>query len=204
MSWREPQPFVGVGLHLGQGREPTGLCVVEVQDRVGTETTPAGHHYLVRYLERLPTGTPYPTIAERLHEILAGLRSRTEEAPRVYVDATGHGEPAVKLLHAGLFDCLFWTVYFNHGDQRHREGKTIRLGKMCLVTSLLVLLQGDRLLLVQSREAEILAQELREYEVKVTPDANERYGAFRVGTQDDLVTALGLAVQIEPGGWYVG
>ena len=48
MRYGEPQPFVGVGLHLGQGREPTGLCVVEVQDRVGTETAPAGH----------PTGKP--------------------------------------------------------------------------------------------------------------------------------------------------
>ena len=26
-------------------------------------------------------------------------------------------------------------------------------------------------------------------------DANDRYGAFKVGTQDDLVTALGLALQ---------
>ena len=25
MSYREPQPYVSVGLHLGQGREPTGL-----------------------------------------------------------------------------------------------------------------------------------------------------------------------------------
>lgn len=77
------------------------------------------------------------------------------------------------------------------------------MSRIILVTRLQVLLQGDRLHLVQSPEAEILAQELREYEVKVTPDANERYGAFRVGTQDDLVTALGLAVQEDPrfSGW---
>lgn len=34
-----------------------------------------------------------------------------------------------------------------------------------------------------------------EYEVKVSEDANDRYGAFKVGSQDDLVTALGLALQ---------
>lgn len=28
-------------------------------------------------------------------------------------------------------------------------------------------------------------------------DANDRYGAFAVGTHDDLVTALGLAVQTD-------
>lgn len=41
----------------------------------------------------------------------------------------------------------------------------------------------------------ILAEELLEYEVKVAEDANDRYGAFKVGSQDDLVTALGLALQ---------
>ena len=32
-------------------------------------------------------------------------------------------------------------------------------------------------------------------------DANTRYGAFRVGTQDDLLNALGLAVQEDIAPW---
>ena len=47
-------------------------------------------------------------------------------------------------------------------------------------------------------EADRLARELLDFEIRVTEDANERYGAFRVGSQDDLVTALGLATQKEP------
>lgn len=41
------------------------------------------------------------------------------------------------------------------------------------------------------------------YELRVDDNANDRYGAFRVGTHDDLVTALGLAVQVDPrlSGW---
>jgi hypothetical protein len=35
-------------------------------------------------------------------------------------------------------------------------------------------------------------------ESRVDENANDRYGAFRVGTHDDLVTALGLAVQWTP------
>ena len=35
------------------------------------------------------------------------------------------------------------------------------------------------------------------YEIRVSEDANDRYGAFRTGTHDDLVTALGLAVQTD-------
>jgi hypothetical protein len=32
----------------------------------------------------------------------------------------------------------------------------------------------------------------------VSEDANEKFGAFKVGTHDDLVTALGLAVLEDP------
>jgi hypothetical protein len=40
-----------------------------------------------------------------------------------------------------------------------------------------------------------LARDLLAYQVRVDPDANDRYGAFRVGRYDDLITALGLAPQ---------
>lgn len=43
-----------------------------------------------------------------------------------------------------------------------------------------------------------MARELMEYDIRIEADANTRYGAFTVGTQDDLVTALGLAVSQKP------
>jgi hypothetical protein len=76
------------------------------------------------------------------------------------------------------------AVYFNHGDRRvvvdHRE---IKLGKAFVVTRLQTLLQAHRIHLPESEEASILAEELLKYEVKVAEDANDRYGAFRVGIQ---------------------
>jgi hypothetical protein len=42
-----------------------------------------------------------------------------------------------------------------------------------------------------------------EYEVRVSDDGHDRYGAFRTGKHDDLVTALGLATQAMPGRVYV-
>ncbi len=57
------------------------------------------------------------------------------------------------------------------------------------------LLQTKRLRLPKNSDAEALAHELRNYEIRVDENANDRYGAFKVGTHDDLVTALGLAVQ---------
>lgn len=51
MSFRDPQPFVGVGLHLGQDREPTGFCVAQIQDRTGPLW--AEDHFPIRHLDRL-------------------------------------------------------------------------------------------------------------------------------------------------------
>jgi hypothetical protein len=47
-------------------------------------------------------------------------------------------------------------------------------------------------------ESQALARELQDYEIRVDQDANDKYGAFKVGTHDDLVTALGLAVLDDP------
>jgi hypothetical protein len=52
--------------------------------------------------------------------------------------------------------------------------------------------------LPRTGEADALSRELLDYEIKIDQDANEKYGAFKVGSHDDLVTALGLAVQEEP------
>ncbi len=46
-------------------------------------------------------------------------------------------------------------------------------------------------------EAEIFAHELCEHETRIDPDANARYGSFPLGTQNDLVNAMSLAVQRE-------
>src|SRR5436190_2095429 len=60
------------------------------------------------------------------------------------------------------------------------------------------LLQTGRLHLPRTREAEQTGKELLNYEIRVDQDANDNYGAFKVGSHDDLVTALGLATQVEP------
>jgi len=35
-----------------------------------------------------------------------------------------------------------------------------------------------------------MSRELETYEIKVSEDANDRYGAFKTGAHDDLATAL--------------
>src|ERR1039457_1945602 len=45
------------------------------------------------------------------------------------------------------------------------------------------------------QQARALARELQTYEIRVNARAHATFGAFKPGTHDDLVTALGLATQ---------
>lgn len=158
--------------------------------------------FIIRHLERLSAGAKYPQIATRLGEIITGakLRARGRRSYRkepdvaVYADVTGLGEPVLDILAKVAKEVR--AVYFTHGDRRTVESyNQITLGKAWLVARLQALLQTDRLDLPDTEEARRLAKELLDYEIAVTEDANERYGAFKVGSQDYHVTSIGLACQ---------
>jgi hypothetical protein len=187
------------GIDIGQRRDPTAICVAELQSRPGP--TRAEIHYLIRHLDRLPLRTPYPDVARRLRDLCSSVAHRSGESPTVYVDATGVGLPVLDIPKAAATNARVVGVFFTHGDRRDEKNGEVRLGKAFLVSRLQALLQTGRLHLPRTAEADALAAELRDYEIRVSEDANEKYGAFRVGTHDDLVTGLGLAVQVDhPGG----
>ena len=188
-----------IGIDIGQRRSHTAICVAEAEWRENEERGEV--HFDIRYLERLPLGAPFPEVATRLAELAQTIQQRTVRRPCAYADLTGLGPPVLDLLRkAGS-----WVVpvYFTYGDQRSEDkesgGMKILLGKAFLVSRLQTLLQTGRLHLPKSDEARKLSDDLLAYEITVVEDANDRYGAFRVGPQDDLVTALGLAVQVDPG-----
>lgn len=186
---------VAIGIDIGQKRDPTAICVAESTQRTGPGQTPK--HYAVRYLQRLPLGTPYPHVARRLAEICQRASCR-REAPEIFVDATGVGTPIVDMLRTALpAGQHLWAVFFVHGDHRrvHAQQHKITLGKAFLAKRLQALLNHRRIHLPQTPEALALARELQNYEIRVDDKGTDRYGAFRHGTHDDLATALGLAVQ---------
>jgi hypothetical protein len=193
---------VNIGIDLGQKRDPSAIAVAELDLRGPKEED----HWVIRHLERLPLGTPYPEVAERLGTIItraraAATRPTDKYGPgfHVYADATGVGQPVVDILKAAGQQVT--PVYFTFGDKRTAENGTVTLGKGWLVSRLQALLQTRRLHLPRTTEAEALAEELLDYEIKVDPDGDAKFGAFRVGQHDDLVTALGLAVQAKPAVW---
>jgi hypothetical protein len=195
---------VSVGVDIGQKVDPTAIAVVEAV-RKDEEWA-----FLTRHLERLPLGTPYKDAAQRTSEIVAGVRDRMLASSAsgrlerggiaLYVDATGVGAPIVEILkeRIGPRVCTIRAVYFTHGDRLTRREDGLSLGKAYLVSRMQALLQLKRIELPRTRVAEELAEELLDYEIRVDEDANDKYGAFKVGAHDDLVTALGLAVFQDP------
>jgi hypothetical protein len=176
-----------VGLDLGQVQDYTALAVVQ---RAGSKD-PAVQ---LRYLQRFQLATPYPTIVQRVAELMATPPLR--EQASLVVDRTGVGGAVVDLLTDAHLSPVAVTITAGH--QVHRESKRhYNIPKRELVGCLQVLLQTGRLKIASALpESEILVKELLNFQVKITAAAHDSYGVWREGAHDDLVLALALAT------WY--
>jgi len=208
----EPVIFLTIGMDLGQRRDPTAIAVLELIDHTTNRAAPS-FRYETRHIERLPLGTKYPAVAARLAEV---QRNATQAAYQAHFNRTGSADvriavttfidatgavPALDMFREQGLDVV--PCFFTHGDRRTEQGDTVTIGKAWLVNRLQSLAQADRLHLPPGHpEAAAMMRELQDYEIRVDGDANDRYGAFKVGTHDDLVTALGLAAQWSPPAWY--
>ncbi len=218
------EQLVIVGVDIGQKVDPTAIVVCEREWRIteperwelpkrggmfdsgdAVKVPAKGEHvYVGRHVERLPLGTAYPAVAQHVAGVVEALVRRGVARPRLMVDATGVGMPVVDLVREALRgrgrDLIAAT--FTHGDKysqdNHYRHPTATVGKAHLVSRLQALLQTERLKLPRTPETDALARELQDYEIKVDADANDKYGAFKVGSHDDLVTALGLCCVYTP------
>ncbi|MDQ3653974.1 MAG: hypothetical protein M3457_02695 [Chloroflexota bacterium] len=209
---RRPSPAICIGVDIGQKVDPTTIVVTEAikVERPGRKPD---YRFEVRHMERLPIGTPYPDVGTRIAEVVANLEARPVppimSLPRLHmvVDATGVGRPVVDILRDALHGSRVKVkaATFTHGDRMtgtwYSSNTEWVVGKAFLVSRLQSLFQTQRIKLPANHsEAQAMAQELNDYELKVSEQGNDTYGAFRVGAHDDLVTALGLAVLMDPPG----
>jgi hypothetical protein len=146
-------------------------------------------------VETVGAGQPqgYATLAGPAGTEIRRPRPPSRPDVTLYVDATGLGQPVVDLLRAAGAEPI--ACYFAYGERRTRQGREVRLGKQWMVSRLQALAQTNRLHLPRTSEAEAARYELLDYEIRVSEDGHDNYGAFKVGKHDDLVTALGLATQ---------
>lgn len=194
---RDPGPsIVRVGADIGQKQDYTAIVVTEEERRAELP------HYVVRSLERLPLGTSYPRVVDRVEEIMATLETRAKPrlGPRRFtveliVDVTGIGLAIADMLRER--DLTPKMATFTGSDKLtvHPQG-AVSVGKGWMVGRLQVLLQGGRLHLPRTVEAGILARELMDYEISVSDTAHASFNA-KSGSHDDLVIALGLTCGID-------
>jgi hypothetical protein len=121
---------------------------------------------------------------------------------KLHVDATGVGDPIVQMILGGIAPrheyqehIIAKPCFFTHGDRLTRNKDSWSIGKGYMVGDLTMLIEQELIKVAPDiYHAEEAIEELLEYEGRIDERANEKYGAFSVGSHDDLVTALGLAV----------
>jgi hypothetical protein len=220
----QARPPVLVGVDIGQLHDPTALCVAECiaqatgqyreVKRVPAHIDKRGRfvpaldaeevyrtHYYIRHIRRLPIGTSYPEVSRIIGEVLANPLFAGRFVGCA-MDVTGVGRPVYDelcLVEARLRrearHVQVVPITFAHGDTYNTA--TGRLGKAFLVSRLQALLQGQRIHAPDTPEVRATVDELKVYEIKVTQDGKDTYGA-EVGAHDDLATALGLACLHDP------
>ena len=187
-----------VGLDLGQSQDFTAIAVLERAELSGEwDAAMCARRKTIalrlRHLERVPLGTPYPDVVER---VVVVTRSG-ELAGRCHLiaDATGVGRPVMDMLRrAGLGSTRLWPVLITGGDMETYANGHYRVPKRDLIVGLQLLLQRRELQIAAGLKfGPVLAREMAEMRVKITTSGNEQYGAWREEEHDDLVLAVALA-----------
>ena len=179
---------------------PVGwACVRCSRQEVGANVL---EFFQVRHIETKPYETPQVSLVDWLATIWKGIEGLDRTA-LLYADITGAGTTWLDPLLPKVGRVM--PVYFNHSDRRqsdldeshYGENARVTLGKGYLVARLQVLLETGRLRLPSSPEGKAIGRELRDYQLEAQVEP-EKYGGFRAGGQyDALISALGLAVQVD-------
>jgi hypothetical protein len=131
------------------------------------------------YLEKIPLGTPYLKVVERVRQI-AQDPEMGQERRVVTVDATGVGMPVVEMLRGARLDCELRAVTITGGVGERSNGGVYSVSK----TDLMVGLRTR----MEQRWVEV-ARRLPEW-----TELRKQMLGFGGAGADDLVLALALAV----------
>lgn len=191
------KPEFFIGLDLGQSCDFTAVAVLERTAGPG-DWDPVAYaprkvaRLLLRHLERVPLGTPYPEIVSRVGKIMGVLEELG--SCHLVADATGVGRPVVDLLRLEPMKCRLWPVTITGGDAEREAAWSYRVPKRDLIVGVQVLLSAKELEIASGMKwGSALVAEMAAMKVRVTERAREQYGAGREGEHDDLVLAVSLA-----------
>jgi hypothetical protein len=189
-----------LGLDLGRQSDHSALAVVERRERVwGRPPLNANEPLWVRHVERVPLGTRYPAVVERVRAAVQDreLRGRCALA----VDATGVGAPVVDMLRAAGLGCGVEAVTITGGDREtERPGagygeRWWNVPKRDLIAGVQLGMEREELKIARGlRESGVLVAELLDLRMTLRGTGRVRLGADGHGEHDDLAIAVALAV----------
>lgn len=194
-----------LGLDLGKLNDYTALAIAEERPASVEEDLPRAvliptwaddPSHAVSWLQRWPLGTAYHTIAADVDALVADLAGRRDSRVALYVDGTGVGTAVTEVLRKqpALGQLGLQAITITGGYEAERVAGGWHVPKKELVGVAQVALQRERLKVSpQLPEARLLAEELRNFEVRITAAANATY-SHREGQHDDLVLAVALAL----------
>jgi hypothetical protein len=196
----ETRALVTIGVDIGQLKDPTAIAVNVFQ---GPAPTLVGH---VRYLQRLPLGTPYPDVASRLASIPLNLKNAmfaegiATQRLRLYLDVTGVGRPIFDMLTERLPKYVqAVAVTLTGGQEVSKQGNEWHVPKQHLV-SLLNRYMTERRLILPAAPTGSLTDEARQFQRELRSFVGRKESAQHVetgarqGSHDDLVIAVGLSL----------
>ncbi len=184
-----------IGVDLGQKHDFTAIAILERRD----PGLPNFLHpwslpetaYELRHLERLPLGTPYTKIVERIAAIanLPELERNTE----LIVDGTGVGAPVVDLLREANLPCGITSVSITAGEHSQHGHRSATVPKRDLIATLEVMLDEQELKIASGlTERRRLVDEFMSLKAGTTRTGHNTFGATG-RNHDDLLIAVSLA-----------
>jgi hypothetical protein len=189
-----------LGVDIGQSIDPTALvCVQAYRPQIPDAPWPE-LRFRVHWVERLPLGTMYDQVVERIASVAEAAQSWGNTT--IVCDATGVGAAVRDMLRkrTGIGQRY---VTFTAGDKATQDGPfDWHVPKRDLIAALEVVLQGRRLETVPDCPlVDDLMAELAAFDFGISPTGHDTYGA-QSGQHDDLVMALAMAIWygLQPGG----
>ena len=173
-------------MDLGQRRDHSAIAVVEYRHDQEERR--------VVSVERVPLGTPYPQVVERVRETVDFVKQRG--SCMLTVDATGVGAPVVEMLNTGPLRMGAWAVTITGGENAKASNANGRwnVPKRDLIARVQVLLERGQLRIAKGlATAESLRRECQDMRMEVSAAGRTRMGAEGAGQHDDLVIAMALA-----------
>ena len=165
-----------LGVDLGQASDPTALAVAE--------RTPVRAD--IRHLERVPLGTPYPRVVERIGAVMVA-----GEISHLVVDGTGVGRAVVDMLESAGLSPL--VVFITAGAKVRREGNRVWAPKRLLLRPLITRLETGAMRIAEGlADAPALVRELNAF--RRTLGVGGHIAFEGDGQHDDLIVAAALAL----------